>query len=170
MGGHFHNVVAELAKAFEHAKRPDGSSYTRMKEGGRAWVAGRWAKDLMLNVHQGLDGRLPDDWVYEHTKLITWDLMNHQREDADSARDDQHEICDGLVDVYNSARSEWLASHLGNAAIVDEACSDLDVAADADIFTRIGIGQYVALERIFAAVVDACETEAQRRDNAATDE
>ncbi len=157
----FQIVLAEFAGAFESAKRDSsGEKFYRLQEGCPSWL-----KDstVMRDVHEALDGRLPDDWTYEHTMRCAGSLDEHDPEDAEAAREAMHEVCDGLVDDYSSARYQWLAAHGGNAALVDEGCEELSCETG-DITERIGIGQYYALCRIANAVIDACEVEAGERD------
>jgi hypothetical protein len=124
-------------------------------------------------VHAAVDGpRLPDDWVYEQCASVASALVERVRygiSSADDAREALREIADELVDVYNADRLAWLASHLGNVAIVAEACADLDVSPDTDTFTRIRLGQCEAISRIAGALIDACEFEADRREEGDAD-
>ncbi len=160
----FAKVMKELAAAFVLAKRDDGSTFWRLADAAPSWLQGDAGATVMREIHESLDDRMPDDWVYEAASSVADAFVDHKADDADSARDDAHEIADGLVDVYNADRLRWLASHLGNAAIVDEACAELGCEPDADTFTRIGIGQYEAYSRIANAVIDAVNAEAESRD------
>lgn len=151
----FQRAVAEFASAWETAKRDSGDTFYRVKD--RA--ANAWVTEAVKSAHFAIDGRLPDDWIYQHASLIADAMEGYSADDADGMRENDHEICDGLVDVYNSDRYKWLASHNGNAAICDEACEELG-QTDADTTERIGLGQFHMLRAIFNAVIEACDERA----------
>ena len=62
-------------------------------------------------------------------------------------------------------RSAWLAGHRNNAALVDDAAEEYGQADGSDTFARIGVGQYLAIERIGQAVIQAVEDEADGRED-----
>ena len=160
----FQTVAAELGDSFESFTRdnaPDDRCY-RLKEDAPEWLQG---SEVMIAVHKALDDRLPDDWVYEQAAMIADWLVNCDYESADDARENIGEEADSLVDVYDAARTTWLASHLNNAFLVDDACEELG-AGDKDTFTRIGYGQYHAIELIANAVIEQVSDEAESRDEA----
>ncbi len=156
----FTTVIAEFAAAFETKTRKGGERFYRIKAKAPKWLQG---SDVMREIHTAVDDRLPDDWVYEQAAAVAEALAERDIHDADDAREASHEISDSLVDVYNADRSKWLAMHLNNAALVDEAVSELG-GSDADTFHRIGLGQFLAISRIADAVISACEAEADGRE------
>lgn len=161
----FQRVVAELATAFESAKRDSGDTYYRRRDDAPAWID----TDLMLEIHNALDDgdpRFPSDWVYAETRAIAGDLAEREPQSARDLDDARHEIADSRVDVYNADRLAWLADHAKNAAIVDDAVREGLVSADADTCDRIGSGQYLAATRMIDAIIGACEREASDRDDA----
>ena len=165
----FLRVAKEFASAFETAKRDSsGETFWRLKDDAPEWMRGDAGRQIMFAIHGAMDGtddpRLPSDWVYEHTSRIADELVQREPDGEDDAREPAMEIADSLVDVYNADRARWLGDHLGNAALVDEACTDLGVGADEGIYERIAKGQYLALERIANAVIDAIAAEAETRD------
>lgn len=129
----FGALAEELSSAFVVAKRDSGTEYTKIRDGAPAWVN----TDLMRGVHQAVDGRLPDDWIYQHAAAIACTLTGYTCEDADAARKYVHEIADGLVDVYTTARTAWLADCLGNVSLCAEAAEEYGVT-DGDLIERIG--------------------------------
>lgn len=145
----FRRALAEFSAAWMTDKRDDGKSFSRLKDGSPQWMT-----DAIHAAHDAIDGRLPNDWIYEACESIASTMDGYGADDADGMRDNEHEICDGLVDVYNSARLAWLADHLGNADLCDEACRDLG-SPNADTFDRIGLGQFLAYTRVFGALCDA---------------
>lgn len=168
MSSMFLTVLREFSAAFESAKRDSsGETFYHIREGAPAWLA---TPDVMREIHSALDSRMPDDWVYASVASIADTLAGYEPKDADSARDSAHEIADGMVDVYNSARLEWLASHHLNADLVDDGCRELGCNEDTLLIVRIGIGQFYALERLVHAVIAACEGEADDRELNSSDE
>lgn len=164
----FSRVLREFADAFETQKRPDGSPYVRLKDDCAGWLkAGTSYPGPMRAIHEALDGgnaRLPSDWVYSETQGIVDDLVSHEIDAEDRAHSDiRNEIADGRVDVYNSARIEWLADHLFNAQLCDEAVSEGLVSAEADLFDRIRSGQFIAATRMIDAIITLIDAEANER-------
>lgn len=166
----FLKVLRELADAFVSDKRADGARFYRLRDDAPTWLRDQAGRDVMHAVHVAVDGaspRLPDDWIYEETAGIAYALAHdYSCEDADQARDRISEIADNRIDAYNSARAAWLASHLSNGALVDDAVTEGIVSSDADLYERIGMGQYVGAQRIAYCIVDQCESEASDRDDA----
>lgn len=164
----FAKVMKELADAFVSARRDDGKTFWKLKDGVNDngvpdWLSGDAGSTVMREIHECLDDRLPSDWVYEAVSSIADGFVDHGCEDEDSAREACHEIADGLVDVYNADRLRWLADHNYNAGIVDEACTELGCDKDAGIIDRIGVGQFYAYERLANGVIDAVQAEADSR-------
>jgi len=160
----FAKVMKELADAFVSDVRNDGKTFYKLSDDAPAWLQKDAGSAVMREIHSVLDDRLPSDWVYEAVSSIADNFVSYDSQDEDSARESTHEIADGLVDVYNADRLRWLADHLLNADLVDEACKELGCDADAGIVDRIGIGQYYAYERLAQAVIDAVRDEADTRD------
>ena len=165
----FAKVMKEFADAFVTDKRNDGKTFYKLKDGVNDngvpdWLSGDNGTTVMREIHQALDSRMPDDWVYEAVSHIADAFESSGVDNEDDAREQTHEIADGLVDVYNSDRLQWLASHLLNVDIVDEACKEMGCDNDAGIIDRIGVGQYYAYERLANAVIEAVKSEADGRD------
>ena len=150
--------MQELSDAFVCATRDSGAIFTKRKDNCAPWIN----SDLMYEIHAALDSRLPDDWTYESVASIASNL--NICDDADDAREQSHEVCDGLVDIYNSARYAWLASNGHNADLCDEAASEFGSNTETSIADRIGQGQFLALTRLCEAVISAVETEAEDRE------
>jgi hypothetical protein len=197
-----HQVVAELAAAFESDKREPyelralkaAHSYIESGVGGSdlratlenairegeearatfyricdtapAWIKQDYSlgNNLMNRAHEALDDRLPDDWVYEIAAHVAEAFTEYDFDTIDELRDKVSEIADSEIDVYNSDRLQWLASHLGNADLVDTAVQEFGYDNSTGIVGAIGIGQYYAIERIAGALIDAIEAEVEKRD------
>lgn len=141
-----------------------GTPFAVIKDDAPAWTRNENADGecLMLRVHSAIDDRLPDDWIYNSAASIAQRFTEYDFETADDLRENASAVADSEVDVYNTDLAAWLASHLDNAALVDEAVEEMG-HSDQGIFGDIAIGQYVALERIANALVDAIEQEHEAR-------
>lgn len=160
----FKTVAQELAAAFTSDTRSDGTVFYKLKDERAAWISKDYEEGPVGKAHSAVDDRLPDDWIYEQCACIADTLTEY--DDADDARDHISEIADGEVDTYNAARSAWLASHLGNLALCDEAMEDFGSDyPEGGISQIIALGQFKALEAITGALIDAIEDEAQARDD-----
>ena len=152
----FNGVAAEFAAAFVRDTRTDGTTYYRTAPDCPDWVDVR-------EIHQAIDDRLPDDWIYEQIAVIASDLTGFEFFDGDAAREAVGEIADGLVDVYNADRTRWLADHAGNVALCDDAAAEYG-GWDVGIIQRIGLGQYLAIERLAHAIITIIEAEFDQRE------
>ena len=163
----FRIVAAELASAFESGKRDGGGSFYTISDTAPLWIRGQAGRDLMfdvLNACDDGDGRLPNDWIFEESAGIAYSLAHDYTCDtASDAREIATELADSRVDVYNAALVEWLAaSPIKNGALVEAAKEE--ISPEGDLYSQIGRGQYVGILRIAYALIDAIETEADRRD------
>lgn len=164
----FQRAADELYGAFTSGKRNDETTFYKLRDDAPKWTTedDESGQCLMLRVHRAVDGRLPDDWIYEQAYWLAGRIA--EKEDADGARDSLSEWADGLVDVYNADRTRWLASHLGNLALVDEAVEEMG-RHDQGIVGNIALGQFMALERIGNALIEEIEKRAEQLDEEAAD-
>ena len=147
----FKAALNELSNAFT---RDNPRKVYSLAEGSPEWM-----RDLIYAAH---DGRMPDDWIYQAVYEIACNLNCY--DDPDECRDAEHEICDGLVDVYTSDLTRWLGLHSSNVSLCDEAAEEFGLEAHNDIEHRIRMGQFLAYRRVLAAVVEGVESEADRRE------
>jgi hypothetical protein len=157
----FKTSMQDISDAFERRSRDNGDLFYALKEGSPTWTT-----ETIHAAHKALDGRLPDDWVYEAVASLAsnYNVCN----DADEARDQEHEVCDGLVDTYTSDLTSWLASSIHNVTLCDEVAEEFDAEADG-LTRRIANGQLLAYQRVSSAVIEAVESEAETRDNDTTE-
>lgn len=156
----FEIVAAEFASAFKTEERSDGSRYTTRKDGCAPWIT----SDLCREIHEAIDDRLPNDWIYEKIDELADAISSY--EDADSARDAVGEMADQAVDIYNSELTAWLASHLGNAALCEEATEEFGMPEGGCMFKQIQMGQYLACDHIAHKIISVIEDEANEREEA----
>lgn len=151
----FQTICSEFYRAFVRDTRADGSAYYKLQDDCPDWM-----RTAVIDAHNVLDVP-PLDWVYEHCRSIVGSLEDHDDPDAD---DLVHEIADGLVDTYTSARTSWIALRLEFASLVDEAESEGLISEGATFADRIGVAQYMALERMTGVLLVACKSAADDRD------
>lgn len=154
----FRTVANEFNNAITSDTRDDGETFYKIKDDAPEWLKG---SDVSMAIHRAIDDRFPDDWVYEQMYFLAEHISDC--DEADEARDKVSEWADSLVDVYNAARLKWLAMHLNNALLCDEAEEEL--GGGGDMFERIGAGQNLALDRIAHAMIEAIDEEANERDD-----
>ncbi len=168
----FSSVLAELAGAFENRKRDDGTTFVCIADNAPAWTRNEIAGGpsglcLMLRIHSAVDDRGPDDWIYQHTALAAAKLTDYSDSDttAESLRDKGtlHEVADGLVDIYNVELTKWLALHLYNVELCNEAVEEMGAGSAGGVLGYIQAGQYRALEAIASAIVSEVERELESR-------
>ena len=133
-----------FAGAFVGFTRDSGTRACKLADGSPQWMA-----DAVREAHGGM---LPDDWRYDAIRAIADELAGRDESEWDDA---QGEICDALVDVYTSALTEWLASHLDRLGYCDQAQEDGLVSPEATQSQRLAAGQYVELSEIYASVVSS---------------
>lgn len=160
----FQDVAKELADAFEQRKRYNGDEIQVIKDDAPEWTK-RYNDDrecLMLRVHKSIDDRLPDDWIYGSASAAADRIAESYT--ADEARESVTEWADSHVDVYNTELTRWLASHLFNISLCDEAVEETGVGTAGGIIGMIQAGQFMALERIANALINEIEKELEARE------
>lgn len=133
---------------FQTQTRESGETFISMADDCPDWVA-----DVVRDCH---DGELPNDWRYETIAAIFGMIEDGY------GPDDASEIADSLTDVYNSALVAWLGDNLNRSSYVDDASAEGLTQGNADVFSQIRTGQYLAIEQmatqILAAVAENAET------------
>ena len=135
--------IDKALEYFDHIKRGD-ETITVLKENA--------PEELKQAIHNAHGDRLPDDWIYDKFESILSNLSEYPVDNAGKLDDYRHEIVDGLVDIYNSELTAWLADGLDNIAIVDEAVAEL--GAPEGVIKSIQWGQYKKLDEIYGEIVN----------------
>lgn len=144
-------LAREALEHFETFKR-DGSDETEHRTSDDA---PEWVVELVRDAHRARgDLMMPDDWRYASIASFL-EVVADMDEDEPYPEDRVTEWADGNVDVYNGARTAWLASHLLRASYVDDAAEEGLVAPGTDLFDRIGVGQYLESQEIAGEVLEA---------------
>jgi hypothetical protein len=140
------NLAREASSYFERALRDENdpdSGYVRTKKDTPEWVT-----NVIYEAHAGM---LPDDWRYDQIENAL-DVIA----DSDDPDDARGEFADGAVDVYNSDRIAWLASHGNRQSYCDDAASEFG-SESRDVIEMIGLGQYYEAGEIYGLVLQALE-------------
>lgn len=159
-------IAEALYDAFETDTRDDGTEFVKLKDGSPEWMS-----EAARAAHDAVD-EMPDDAVYECIKSAA-SYIHDNDHDSDSA----HEFADGEVSVYNAARVAWLAEKpLIRGPLCDEAAEETGWRFDGDrvsssgIFGLIACGWYEWARRIYDAIAEACEAQADEMEDEETDE
>lgn len=153
-------IAAEFARAFEQDARPNGEPFYKIADSAPEWLQDH---GVMRRVHESLDDRMPDDWVYETAEAFTRRLGEYEIEDADDADEIVCEIADSLTDHDYSSLARWLAMNNRNGFLCDEADDECAAGKGATLFDRIHYGQFLAVERIGRAIIAEISAEHERR-------
>ena len=146
-------VVSETVQAlakyavqwFETAHRGDDPEkpYTRLGKDAPKWIS-----DMIHDAHSDM---FPDDWKYD----CIADALSAIAEN-DDPEDFSSEFADNYVDIYNSERVAWLASHGLRAAYCSDAAAELGTESH-DVIELIGLGQYFEASEVYGIVLQDLE-------------
>lgn len=142
-------VAQQLYDAFISDTRTNGEKFDRLADGSPQWMT-----DIVRAAHGDM---MPDDMRYTMIRECLSNLVDY---DPDDWQDRDSEIADSLVDVYNTARVRWLASHLSRGAYCDEALEE-GIADRESVYNIIGSGQYMEYREILAQLIGAIEERAE---------
>lgn len=142
-------LASEAYSCFETAKRPDGSEFTRVKDGSPEWVT-----DLVYKAHGG--DFLPDDWRYATIRSA----LAFIGDDATDPEDEAGVFAYTQVDVYTSNLLAWLGSNLKRLAYVDEAVSEYG-GEPGGIADQIMLGQYAEAREVYELTLQALADRAE---------
>lgn len=134
--------IEQFSQAFTTRKRDDGDEFTSLDKSAPDWMT-----DVVREAHGDM---MPDDWRYKMISECADALVDV---DPSDWQDQDFEICDGLVDVYNSTLLDWLSSHGQRAAYIDEARDEGLLAEDADEMNRIMVGQFMEYREILGSLM-----------------
>ena len=147
----FYLLACAFAHAFETKTRDNGDTFRCLKDG-----APEWMRDAIRAAHDAVD-EVPSDDVYECCHSAALVLADENAPDLDEGA---HEFADGEVSPYNASRVAWLAeSPIDRATLCDEAREEMGSGEDG-IFGLIAIGWYEWARRIFYAIAEGINEEA----------
>ena len=123
-----------------------------------------WMVDVVRAAHADM---MPDDIRYSMIREVLSCLVDQISDDdeIDDIRDGDviHDVCDGLVDVYTSALTTWMASHVERPGYCDEAARDFGPSDD--MCASMQRGQYAEYREICDLLLQALENERDARDS-----
>jgi hypothetical protein len=129
-------LAAQLAAAFIADTRTNGATFYKLKDGSPEWMT-----DAISAAHGDF---MPDDWRYAAIRDVAGSMQYSEEPE------DGFEECDGLVDVYNSGLTAWLASSISRAEYVNEAVAEFEYPDD--IFKALQYGQLAEYREIWGAL------------------
>lgn len=143
-----------LAGAFETRHRPDGETFTALRDD-----APEWMRDA---VHAAHGDMLPDDGIFRMCESAAECIA-----EADDPEDAAHEWADGEVSCYHAARVAWLAAapitRLGRC---DDALEEHGSDAARGVSDLIALGWYTEARDVFGAILGGCEAAAYAAEDA----
>jgi hypothetical protein len=140
-------IASELNSQFHEQTRTNGEKFWSLKPDNYDQYI-----DAVRDIH-GTD-MLPDDWRYSMIVSILDKIKEYDAETVEDFEDTRHEIIDGLVDIYNQDRLNWLASNLCRSEYVDEAVSEFGWPEKEGIYQAIAYGQYREIEELFNNIMN----------------
>ena len=128
----------QLANCFEFVDLGDNAFWALTND------APEEVQDLVRELH---DDELPNNWRYYVIATITNALAEGY---------DLQQAIDDCIDLYNSDLVTWLEL-LSRESYIQEAQEAGLIEEDANTWTRIQLGQYVAIEQIAHRLAEYCE-------------
>jgi hypothetical protein len=164
----FQIVASELAAALVTKDRSDGEKFVTLSDDAADWMT-----EAIHCAHVAIDDRLPDDWIYASCKRVADELSEIDEPDDDTT----YEIADRLTDTATHTLLTWLASHVLNADVVDQANIDygtFDMLRDRDrrgkvenptLVQMLQCGQLEMLRAITAALIEEIQSAVKARES-----
>lgn len=162
-------VATELRGALVANKRADGSRFICVSDTAPAWIRAenKTLLPLSLRVHNVLDDRGPDDWVYSVMDEIANGFTDRLAYAPDVSDDALSEIVDGCCDIYTTNLTAWMAESLNNVSLVELAAMEYGTCGfPLDVEKVIRQGQYYAIDRIARAMLAELQREVEQREQA----
>lgn len=144
-------TAGTLRAAFTQDKRQDGSTFWCLTEQARQSV-----DDLTSFIRELHDDEMPNDWRYETIVDICTYLMDlvepiDKQSDAD---DIAFSAADSITSIYTSELCQWLSDNTGRLSYIDDAQEEGLIAAEADTFKRLQIGQFECIRSMAVRIID----------------
>lgn len=135
----------EYSRYFGRNTRTNGDDFTFLTEENPKEL-----QDLIQEIHKNeFEDCLPNDWIYE-TVRRAFDELSDEGYDIDDLNIES--------DPYYHSLLEWLNNPYSAGFCNEAACDGLTDGKD--IYVTIGWGQMLAMERIYRAVNDFIQEEA----------
>jgi hypothetical protein len=145
--------LKDLAKTaltyFERSTRNNGDKIWVTKDNRPDWLY-----DL---IHEAHGDMLPDDYKYE----FVVDALGTIEEYGDE--DDYFEGIDASVDVYTSALTKWLASHIERTYYLNEAIKEYSGEKDTSV-DFLMVAQFKEREEVFYSVLQSLKEQLEEEE------
>ena len=142
-------------KQMEHSKRDNGAEFWKFRE-----HSGPDGERCSALAHAAHGSMMPDDHRYEFIREALCVI-----EDASALDEIETE-----ADIYTADLTAWLASRNDRMGFCDDAVSEGLCAEDADMTTRLQLGQYMEKREVLDAVREHLREEAGELIDAEGDE
>ena len=132
-------TAGTLRAAFTQNTRDEGSTYWCFTEQARQSV-----DDLTSFVRELHDDEMPNDWRYETIVDICTYLMDliEPIDEQSDVSDIAFSAADSITSIHTFELCQWLTDNTGRLSYIDDAQEEGLIAAEADTFKRLQIGQF----------------------------
>ena len=143
-------TAGTLRAAFTECKRQDGSTYwatTKEVDNDELFA------DFVRDLH---DDEFPNDWRYETIVDICNYLMDliEPIDKQSDAQDIAFSAADSITSIYTSELCQWLTDNTGRLSYIDDAQEEGLIAAEADTFKRLQIGQFECIRSMAVRIIN----------------
>lgn len=128
----------EMAAAFERATRPDGTPFTRLKEGPRK----EEYTEIVYAVHRALDQALPADSTFEEIETCITAIAEAEDPEAPYLE----------ADPYTANLLDWLKDDLSRLDLVNKALAE---QRPPDLFAAMQSAQVREMEQICESLLSS---------------
>lgn len=94
---------------------------------------------------------MPDDWRFQKIAHMLSHFQDYELNNIDDIREIVNEVVDGLVDIYTSDLTKWLASRLQRIEYVDEAIKNYGKGES--VVNDLMAGQYFEIEEMAGRLI-----------------
>ena len=148
-------TAGTLRAAFTQSKRDDGSTFWCLTKQARQSV-----DDLTSFIRDLHDEELPNDWRYETIVDICTYLMDLTEpiDEQSDVSDIAFSAADSITSIYTSELSQWLSDNTGRLSYIDDAQEEGLIAAEADTFKRLQIGQFECIRSMAVRIIERLQS------------
>ena len=148
-------TAGTLRAAFTQDTREDGSTFWTYTDQAR-----QSADDLATWVGELHDDELPNDWRYETIVDICTYLMDliEPIDEQSDVHDIAFSAADSITSIYPGELCQWLSDNTSRLSYIDEAQEEGLIAAEADTFKRLQIGQFECIKSMAVRIIERLQS------------
>jgi hypothetical protein len=148
-------TAGTLRAAFTQDKRQDGSTFWCLTEQARQSV-----DDWTSFIRELHDDEMPNDWRYETIVDICTYLMDlvEPIDEQSDVSDIAFSAADSITSIYTSELCQWLSDNTGRLSYIDDAQEEGLIAAEADTFKRLQIGQFECIKSMAVRIIERLQS------------